>query len=168
MTKIYTKAGDRGTTSLGDGSLVSKFSERINACGTIDELSAFLGLAAAYIESANPVHTRLMRIQQELIVLNSQLALASPAETITMSNVRNLEQEIDETSFSLPPLNEFIIPDGDKTTAHLHVARTVCRRAERRVAELKTDKEIKTYLNRLSDWLFITARFMEEKHEQTA
>ena len=168
MTKIYTKAGDRGTTSLADGSLVSKYSDRINACGSVDELSAFLGLATAYIESANSVHTRLVRIQRELLLLNSQLALASETETITMTNVRNLEQEIDEMNFSLPPLNEFITSDGNKTTAHLHVARTVCRRAERRIAELKTSSEIKTYLNRLSDWLFITARFMEEQHEQTA
>ncbi len=168
MTKIYTEAGDNGTTSLADGSLVSKDSERIETCGSVDELNAFLGLAAAYINHTNPVHTRLVRVQQELMLLNSQIALASETETITMINVRNLEQEIDEMNFSLLPLNEFIISDGNKTTAHLHVARTVCRRAERQVVKLKPNKTIKTYLNRLSDWLFITARFMEEKHEQTA
>jgi len=161
MNKIYTKTGDQGITHLGAGKKAAKDSPRVNACGAIDELNAFLGLARVYINN-NILLERLLRIQHELIKLNSQLALASEKEMITMQNLQNLEQEIDEMNSSLPPLTEFIPPGGNLIAAHLHVARTVCRRAERALILLSKledlDKELIPYLNRLSDWLFVAAR----------
>lgn len=168
MNKIYTKTGDQGTTQLCDGKRIFKDTPRINACGCIDELNAFIGLALVYSKDSkklNILQQRLLRIQNELVKINAQLALASLKETITISNVENLEQEIDEMNSALPPLNIFILPGGNKISAHLHVARTICRGAERVIVQLsKTDtidNVLIPYLNRLSDWLFVAARFSE-------
>jgi cob(I)alamin adenosyltransferase len=161
MNKIYTKTGDQGMTHLGTGEKITKASLRVNACGAIDELNAFLGLALVYIE--DPIlQKNLYRIQQQLLTLNSQLALASPKKTLTMQDLQNLEHEIDEMNSKLKPLTKFIAPGGNLIAAHLHVARTVCRRAERALVKLSKqedlDKILIPYLNRLSDWLFVAAR----------
>jgi len=168
LNKIYTKTGDQGTTQLCDGRRISKDSPRINACGCIDELNAFVGLALVYSKEfakLNILQQRLLRIQNKLVKINAQLALASVQEIITISNVENLEQEIDEMNSALPTLNKFILPGGNKISAHLHIARTVCRRTERVIVQLaKTDaidNALIPYLNRLSDWLFVAARFTE-------
>jgi cob(I)alamin adenosyltransferase len=168
LNKIYTKTGDQGTTQLCDGKRISKDSPRVIACGCIDELNAFIGLALVYSKDSkklNILQQRLLRIQNELVKINAQLALASLKEIITISSVENLEQELDEMNSALTPLNKFILPGGNKISAHLHVARTVCRRAERVIVQLsKTDTIDNTlipYLNRLSDWLFVAARSTE-------
>jgi cob(I)alamin adenosyltransferase len=168
MEKIYTKTGDHGTTQLADGTRVAKNSERIEACGCIDELNSFLGLTRAYIGEETAGGTlikRILRIQQELIIINSQLALASDTKNITMSHVKTLEQEIDDISAKLPPIDKFLIPGDTVVVAVLHVTRTVCRRAERAVTKLDEDI-ILPYLNRLSDWLFVAACFMENMNEK--
>ena len=161
MNKIYTKTGDQGMTNLGAGKKAAKDSPRVNAYGAIDELNAFLGLALVYIKD-HILQERLLRIQKELLKLNSQLALASAKEIITMQDLQKLEQEIDEMNSSLSLLTEFIPPGGNLIAAHLHVARTLCRRAERTLVTLSKlenlDKALIPYLNRLSDWLFVAAR----------
>jgi cob(I)alamin adenosyltransferase len=168
MNKIYTKTGDQGMTQLCDGKRIAKDSPKITACGAVDELNAFLGLALAYIKD-KVLQQRLMHIQNELIKLNSQLALAPMQEIINMLDVQRLEQEIDDMNSHLPALTKFIPPGGNKITAHLHVARTICRRAEREVVTIATTENLNDavipYLNRLSDWLFTAARVTENTNE---
>ncbi len=166
MTKIYTKAGDQGMTQLCDGEPVSKDSPRIIACGAIDELNSFIGLALAYTKN-KLLCQRLMVIQTELIRLNSELAIAPLKEIIGMQEIQRLEQEIDDMNSQLPPLAKFIPPGGNKSAAHLHVARTVCRRTEQAVVKVATIEKLNAavipYLNRLSDWLFTAARITENE-----
>ena len=130
MSKTYTKTGDNGTTQLADGTFIPKHFDRITACGHIDELNAFLGLAKNYISPKSFVHKSIESCQEVLLKINAKIALASTPEIITMDLVRELEQEIDEMNSSLPPLQDFVIPGANKASAYLHVARTVCRRAE--------------------------------------
>ncbi len=163
--KIYTRTGDQGETGLFGGPRVRKDVPRIEAYGTIDELNAVLGLARA---AAPPpeVDAVLLRVQHELFVLGAELATPAPGHAavpaIAQANVAALEAEIDRFEAVLPPLKEFILPAGSPAAAHLHLARTVCRRAERRAVSLAVAEPVSPvvlqYLNRLSDLLFVLAR----------
>ncbi|MGE0593774.1 MAG: cob(I)yrinic acid a,c-diamide adenosyltransferase [Vicinamibacterales bacterium] len=164
--KIYTKTGDEGETSLFDNTRVSKADPRIDACGEVDELNAWLGVACAAGVSP-PVRTLLEDVQRGLFALGARLADPSARiaarmdkATVTDADVARLERAIDDLEETLPPLRRFILPGGAATGAALHVARTVCRRAERRVVALGPGIEpvLVIYLNRLSDLLFVLAR----------
>lgn len=163
--KIYTKTGDQGETGLFGGPRVRKDDPRIEAFGDIDELNAALGVARC--ESLEEPLDRLLKaIQSELFDLGAQLASPGPARPtaphVTAAHIERLEQAIDEYDGKLPPLRAFILPGGVRAAALLHAARTICRRAERRVVTLSQQAEIADeaviYLNRLSDLLFVLAR----------
>ena len=175
LDKIYTKAGDGGESRLSTGELVPKWSLRVKAYGTVDELNSFLGVAALHATS-NPAFgdmaAAINRIQNDLFDLGADLATPErdkPLEwtplRIVAAQVERLETEIDSMNADIPPLDSFVLPGGSPLSAHLHVARTVARRAERQIAELKSkDGEIVSadamaYANRVSDWLFVAARF---------
>ena len=165
--KIYTRTGDAGQTSLFGGARVSKDDRRIEAYGTIDELSSCIGVARAAWPDA-PIDAELARVQNDLFDIGAQLAApgsdrfhgADPAR------IEQLERAIDTMERDLTPLTNFILPGGSVAAAQLHVARTVCRRAERRVIALKDESATGAvvYLNRLSDFLFVAARFANAKH----
>jgi cob(I)alamin adenosyltransferase len=162
--KIYTKTGDEGETGLWGGDRVLKDHVRIEACGAIDELNAFLGLARAET-LPQEVHGVLDRVQHELFVLGAEVAAPRGSLHIAESRVAQLEQDIDGFDSRLPPLHNFILPGGVRSAATLHAARTVCRRAERRVVHLAATPEQPVsetalcYLNRLGDLLFVLARY---------
>lgn len=164
--KIYTKKGDRGETSLYGGDRVPKSSKRIDAYGTVDELNSWLGLILGYSQSAL-VSNALKNIQEHLFILGADLATPSDAKTrinrIEESHVQMLENTIDEMNKDLPELKNFILPGGAASGSRLHVARTICRRAERAVVACSKQETVSEvtikYLNRLSDFLFISARF---------
>lgn len=164
--KIYTKTGDQGMTGLFGGGRVSKHSPRIAAYGEIDELNALLGVACAESTLA-PIKKSLVEIQSHLFTLGAQLA--SPGvdpriERITSAHVEALERQIDAMDSTLQPLKNFILPGGGRTSAFLHLSRTVCRRAERSAVHLNNlpgeavDQWVLIYINRLSDYLFTLAR----------
>jgi cob(I)alamin adenosyltransferase len=164
LTRIYTRGGDAGETSLGDGSRVSKLDARIAAFGAVDELNAALGvaLAGACPESMRPV---LVRVQNELFDLGADLSVPLEREgrlRVTQAQIDALERECDRFNAELPELRSFVLPGGSQAAAALHVARTVCRRAERSALRAATEHEVNplalVYLNRLSDLLFILAR----------
>lgn len=162
--KIYTRTGDQGDTGLFGGARVRKNDPRVEAYGTVDELNAHIGMARS-LELAAVVGEPLQRIQSELFTLGAELACAPShlgklrMRLIDEEDVLRFEAEIDEHESSLPPLSQFILPAGSPAGAALHVARTVCRRAERRCLELSDVRpEILRYLNRLSDLLFVFAR----------
>jgi cob(I)alamin adenosyltransferase len=165
--KIYTKTGDTGETSLFDKSRVSKADPRVDAYGDVDELNACLGAARAARLDAD-LTAVLEQIQTELFAVGARLAdpsarIAARVEKVSITNaeVEQLESMIDRLETQLPPLRRFILPGGSSAGAWLHLARTVCRRAERRVVGLgadAVDPVIVTYLNRLSDLLFVMAR----------
>jgi cob(I)alamin adenosyltransferase len=167
MDKIYTKTGDSGDTGLFGGPRVRKDAPRIEAYGTVDELNSVLGLARAQ-GLALPVDALLQQIQNELFCLGAQLATPDPAAhgtgMIGPANVAALEGAIDHYQQDLPPLRQFILPGGSVAAAQLHLARTVCRRAERRLVTLMhgspepVSGDLLVYLNRLSDLLFVLAR----------
>ena len=165
--KIYTKAGDDGSTGLIGGQRVHKSDARIDCVGAVDEVNAALGwCAAATGETAQA--SQLRAIQNDRFVIGSHLALADGATAgaslpvLDESIVSRLEMEIDAAERELSPLRQFILPGGTEAASRLHFARTVCRRAERRVASFSMDRPVSavilTYLNRLSDWLFVQAR----------
>ena len=176
LTKIYTKTGDDGTTALGGGERVAKDALRIETFGTVDELNSVLGVAlAGGLEPSLAVD--LARIQNELFNLGSDLCIlesgktAKPVPRIEERHVVALEAAIDRMSGELGPLANFILPGGSVGAAQLHVARTVCRRAERLAVALARDEAIGphvlVYLNRLSDALFVMARW-ENRHRDIA
>jgi cob(I)alamin adenosyltransferase len=163
--KIYTKTGDDGSTGLIGGERVSKSDPRIECIGAVDELNAVVGWAAV---GAAALLQSLRTVQNELFVIGSQLAYSGeqpPAKlpSLEESSVGRLEMDIDAASAALEPLRNFILPGGSETSARLHVARAVCRRAERVVVMFSRDRPVPpivvTYLNRLSDWLFVQARW---------
>ncbi|MBO6587270.1 MAG: cob(I)yrinic acid a,c-diamide adenosyltransferase [Gracilimonas sp.] len=164
--KIYTKKGDSGNTSLFGGQRVSKSSKRIDAYGTVDELNSILGMAAAYGLSEKGAEL-IVTVQQQLFVLGADLATPQSKEVrierIGQSEVEFLEKAIDEMEETLEPLKNFILPGGAEAGSTLHFARTVCRRAERITVECRHEEEISEvaimYINRLSDFLFVLARF---------
>jgi len=171
--KIYTRTGDQGTTALFAGGRVEKDDLRVEAYGTVDEANAAIGLAVAAAGGHQALAEKLRRIQQELFDAGADLAdpRAVPGSTerppmITARHVERLEQEIDETEARLQPLRRFILPGGTELAARLHMARTIVRRAERRVvtaaAAHPLNPEIVRYLNRLSDLLFVLARLANQ------
>lgn len=174
LTKIYTRTGDKGKTALGNGVRVPKNNLRVEAYGTVDEVNAFIGVAR--LHCTGEADQMLARIQNDLFDLGADLCVpAAPTEEpdaalrITPDQVRRLEVEIDCMNAALSPLTSFILPGGGAASAHLHVARTVTRRAERLVTALnlmeKLTPQTLTYLNRLSDHLFVLARWNNNQGE---
>ncbi|MFQ5760711.1 MAG: cob(I)yrinic acid a,c-diamide adenosyltransferase [Acidiferrobacterales bacterium] len=160
LSKIYTRTGDDGTTGLGDGTRVSKDSPRVEAYGTVDELNSVIGLLLTHTLPEG-IHDCLVGVQHRLFDLGGELCL--PAHTaIKQHHVNELEQILDDLNANLSPLKDFILPGGNAAAAVCHVARTVCRRAERRIISLSKQEQISElivqYLNRLSDLLFVIAR----------
>jgi len=168
ITKVYTKTGDSGETSLVDGSRVSKAHDRVCAYGDVDELNSVLGLARIELDDPE-LKDLIVSIQNELFVLGADLATPQPMAVprIEDSQVRGLEQAIDRLMEELEPLREFILPGGTRGAAVLHIARTVARRAESVVVLLREQIEINEaaliYLNRLSDLLFVMARIANKR-----
>lgn len=173
--KIYTKTGDRGKTSLMGGKRVLKSDIRVEAYGTVDELNSMVGVVLSHLsDEYTELRTLLLIIQHDLFAIGSYLsdpsakAIKGISETIT-----KCERMIDKQTQQLPALRNFILPGGDVAGSSLHHARTVCRRAERRVIALArehdVDASVISYLNRLSDLLFSSARFVnhQERHEET-
>ena len=174
--KIYTKTGDKGETSLYGGTRVSKAAARVESYGTLDELNAFIGLAKAEI-SDEKVLNQLQKIQFDLFTVGSEAA--TPTDKLILANGKNrldlmiseeeiseLEHWMDDLDAELEPLQFFILPSGGKAAACIHVCRTVCRRAERAMVHLNETEEVRPelikYLNRLSDYLFILARYISK------
>lgn len=175
LTRIYTRGGDTGETSLGSGQRVPKHSLRIAAFGTVDEANSHIGVARSFVAEDTMADTMLSRIQNELFDLGADLCTPADQERperkggalrITAPQIERIESEIDEMNAGLAELASFILPGGSPAAAHLHVARTVIRRAERLVVELDTMETVSPnatkYLNRLSDHLFVLARHMNE------
>ncbi len=168
ITKVYTRTGDDGTTGLGTGRRVPKDSPRIEGYGTVDELNSYIGAAIA-VGIDTGLHAELARIQNELFHLGSDLCIPEEDKArlkvpqIEQRHVDALEQLMDRLSTELTPLENFILPGGSPGAAHLHIARTVCRRAERLVIALSRKEAVGPfavkYLNRLSDALFVMARY---------
>lgn len=169
---LYTRTGDAGLTSLVDGSRVRKDSLRLDAYGTVDEFSSFLGLVSSSKSCPDEVKDQLYAIQSLLFDLGAYLATPSnPTENIELGfleeAVKQMESWIDALDEKTPKIKNFILPGGSELSAHCHVARTVCRRAERRILALSSqefvDPQVLSYFNRLSDYLFILARYINFK-----
>jgi cob(I)alamin adenosyltransferase len=172
LNRIYTRSGDEGETGLGDGSRISKTHPRIAAYGTVDELNSVIGLALASTDMPEPYRSQLLHIQNDLFDIGADLCVPEPAPDAeppehpvlraTAVQVERLENWIDAANAHLSPLNSFVLPGGSPASAHLHVARTVCRRAEIACLHLAEFEAINSYatiyLNRLSDLLFVFAR----------
>jgi len=164
--KIYTKTGDDGTSGLADGRRIEKDSLRITAIGEIDELNATLGVARIYLQHLEELSGMVDYLQDKLFVVGADLATASEAvkvPRVTVQDVEKLEQWIDGMTAKLKPLQHFVLPGGNVSAAYLHLARTVCRRAERVIVSLKKSEDIGqdvvVFVNRLSDLLFTMARY---------
>jgi len=164
LSKIYTRTGDDGTTGLGDGSRTAKDSHRVEAFGTVDELNSVIGVVVAEInkiDGLEELSSLLVDIQHHLFDLGGELCIPG-MEMITDGHIERLESALDQLNESLPVLKEFILPGGSPAAAHAHLARTVCRRAERRMTTLARQEAVNDpairYLNRLSDLLFVVAR----------
>ena len=167
LSKIYTRTGDDGSTGLGDGTRVPKEHLRVEAYGTVDEANSALGMVLAVAGLPAPVVDALTEIQHDLFDLGGELCIPGH-RAITAEAVARLEQTLDRFNDGLPPLKEFILPGGGPAAASCHLARTVTRRAERRVWALARSEtvapEVPQYLNRLSDLLFVVARVLA-RHE---
>ena len=171
LNKIYTRTGDDGSTGLSDGSRVGKDSARVHAYGDIDETNSVIGVARTSLQ--NPALDKMLeRVQNDLFDLGADLATPLPAKgeadseyalRIVQSQIDRLEQDLDALNADLSALDSFILPGGNAPAAHLHLARTVCRRAERYIVALGAEQPINplalTYTNRLSDFLFVAARW---------
>ena len=173
LSKIYTRTGDTGETALGNGARVAKHSLRVSAYGTVDETNATIGLAR--LHSAGELDTALQRISNDLFDLGADLCRPDMARDheagyvplrVLEGQVLRLESEIDAMNDRLTPLRSFILPGGSALAAHMHLCRTVCRRAERLCVELATMEAINAqaviYLNRLSDWFFVAGRIAND------
>lgn len=171
LTRIYTRGGDKGKTSLGDGTRVLKHSLRVAAYGTVDEANSVIGIAR--LHTTGEADAMLMRIQNDLFDLGADLCTPEqddppyPPLRVTDDQVTRLEREIDTLNADLQPLKSFVLPGGSPASAHLHLARTVTRRAERLIADLGQGEAINMaalrYANRLSDHLFVLARWLNDK-----
>ena len=189
MVKIYTKTGDSGTTSLFGGKRLPKDNTRVEAYGHVDELNSLLGVIIAHLNYSSSasreastsrnspqgrIINKLLRIQRELFVLGTDLAspndLKIKGPRVKKLFVTRLEQEIDSWDKNLPKLSNFILPGGSKVGSQLHLARSIARRAERNIATLsqteKINRNAQIYINRLSDWLFVLARFVNKLENQ--
>lgn len=171
LNKIYTRTGDDGTTGLATGERVEKWNLRVESYGAVDETNAAIGVARLHTSTDADLDAMLGRIQNDLFDLGADLAtperdkpLAFEALRVVDAQVKRLEAEIDEMNAAIPPLESFVLPAGAPLSAYLHVARTVCRRAERLIAQLAAEEGEKVsapalaYANRLSDFLFVAAR----------
>jgi cob(I)alamin adenosyltransferase len=171
LNRIYTRTGDDGTTALGTGERRPKYDLRIAAYGTVDELNAAIGLVRLHTHADADLDAMLMRIQNDLFDLGADLCTPErpdkPARErlrLVEAQARRLEQEIDRLNAELAPLTSFVLPGGSAASAHLHLARTVCRRAERLIVELaakpgeSVSAAVIKYVNRLSDFLFVAGR----------
>lgn len=160
LSKIYTRTGDDGTTGLGDGSRTQKDSLRVEAYGTVDELNSAIGVLIATLDDEN-LSSILLDIQHDLFDLGGELCIPGTS-IIGDAQIDRLEQELDKLNANLPPLKDFILPGGSLPAAQAHLARTIGRRAERRVISLARQEAVNEaairYLNRLSDLLFVIAR----------
>ena len=170
LSKIYTRTGDDGTTGLGDGTRVPKDSVRVEAYGTVDELNSAVGVLLAVPGLPPAISACLTQVQQQLFDLGGELCIPGH-RAVSASQVTQLEQALDAFNEPLPPLKEFILPGGGPAAAACHLARTIARRAERRVWTLAraeaVSPEVAKYLNRLSDLLFVLARVLA-RHESGA
>jgi cob(I)alamin adenosyltransferase len=168
LSRIYTRTGDDGSTGLGDGTRVPKEHLRVEAYGTVDEANSALGVVLAVPGLPDTVAAALVEVQHDLFDLGGELCLPGH-RAITAADVERLEQTLDRFNEALPPLKDFILPGGGPAAAACHLARTVTRRAERRVWALARAEslasEVPQYLNRLSDLLFVIARVLA-RHEQ--
>ena len=171
LNKIYTRTGDDGTTALGTGERRKKYDLRVAAYGTLDELNAALGLARLHTAADAALDAALSRIQNDLFDAGADLTMPGKGKgpdgarlTVTENQVVWLEGEIDRLNAELKPLRSFVLPGGSAASAYLHLARTICRRGERLIAELQdrpgesVTPELLKYVNRLSDFLFVAAR----------
>lgn len=168
LSKIYTRTGDDGTTGLGDGTRVPKDSLRVEAYGTVDELNSVLGVLLAVPKLPKEVTACLTEVQHELFDMGGELCIPGH-RAITAEQINRLECTLDKFNDKLPPLKEFILPGGGPAAAACHLARTVARRAERRLVTMARQEhvapEVGKYLNRLSDLLFVIARVLA-RHER--
>lgn len=172
IDKIYTRSGDDGRTSLGDGTRVPKFHLRVAAYGGLDEANSVIGVAQLHVDEPG-LRDLLAHIQNDLFDLGADLCRPEPQESATaplrvsQPQVRWLEEKIDSLNAALAPLSSFVLPGGSPASAHLHHARAVTRRAERSIAELASQERINPaaieYVNRLSDLLFVLARYLNEQ-----
>jgi cob(I)alamin adenosyltransferase len=176
LNKIYTRTGDDGTTGLGTGERRKKYDLRIAAYGTTDEANAAIGIARLYTADDAVLDAALSRIQNDLFDVGADLCTPGQGKgpggarlTVTANQVAWLESEIDRLNAELSPLRSFVLPGGSKAAASLHLARTICRRGERLIAELKDEPgesvsgEVLKYINRLSDYLFVASRYANGK-----
>ena len=176
LNKIYTRTGDDGTTALGTGERRKKYDLRVAAYGTLDEVNAALGVARLHTGADPRLDAALSRVQNDLFDVGADLCTPGQGKgpggarlTVTQQQVTWLEAEIDRLNAELAPLRSFVLPGGGAASACLHLARTVCRRAERLIAELKDQAdesvtpEVLQYVNRLSDFLFVAARHANDK-----
>jgi len=166
LSKIYTKTGDDGTTGLGDGSRISKDHPRAEAMGDVDELNCHIGLLIALLPGDEALRSILERVQHDLFDLGGELAVPG-YELVKPERVTALEQHLDHYNEELPPLKNFILPGGSASAGQCHLARVVCRRAERRLISLHRAEPVnqapRQYLNRLSDMLFVFARILSRR-----
>ena len=171
LNKIYTKTGDGGDTALGDGERVLKDSLRVSAYGNVDELNASIGIITLYANTG--LKRKLKNIQNDLFDIGADLCVPISEKNkdrlrLSTNQIETLEQEIDEMNSILEPLNSFVLPGGCRSATFLHMARTICRRAERSVVSLRSKEEINDntliYLNRLSDWLFVASRVENQEN----
>ena len=173
LSKIYTRTGDGGTTALGDGSRVPKTSARVEAYGTVDEANCAIGMAR--LHAGGEIDDRLARIQNDLFDLGADLCRPGLADDVASEHpplrmapaqTDRLEAEIDTMNAALEPLRSFVLPGGSALAAHLHLCRTITRRAERLTVELAADGDVNEaavrYLNRLSDWFFVASRIAND------
>ncbi|HLK84731.1 MAG TPA: cob(I)yrinic acid a,c-diamide adenosyltransferase [Xanthobacteraceae bacterium] len=175
LSRIYTRTGDDGTTALGTGERRKKYDLRVACYGTVDETNAAIGVVRLYTSQYAEIDAMLGRIQNDLFDLGADLCSPGKGKgpdgarlTVTEAQVTRLEAEIDRLNADLKPLRSFVLPGGTPAAAHLHVARTICRRAERMMAELadRPDEEVSAvalkYVNRLSDFLFVASRYVNQ------
>jgi len=178
LTKIYTKIGDKGSTMLASGKKIAKSHPRIEAYGTVDELNAFCGLLVDKLSHSREANfesllSSLNKIQHELFDIGGELSTPlehldpTRQQVVDAESVHRLEREIDSMNEALPPLKNFVLPGGHELNSLAHIARTVCRRAERVAVSLSEADSIRTepliYLNRLSDWFFVAGRFISKQ-----
>ncbi len=166
LSKIYTRTGDDGTTGLGDGSRIAKDDARMEAIGSVDELNSIIGMLIAELPADDSLREPLSCIQHHLFDLGGELSIPGYV-MLKPEHIEALEQTLDELNEPLPPLKNFILPGGSRSAAVCHLARSVCRRAERDMVTLGRDHQInlsgRHYLNRLSDFLFVLARVLARR-----
>lgn len=175
LNRIYTRAGDDGMTMLGNGEQRKKYDLRVSAYGTVDEVTAAIGVARLHTADAPDIDAMLGRIQNDLFDLAADLCSPDKGKgpggerlAVNAAQVKRLEDEIDTLNAELAPLRTFVLAGGTPAAAYLHLARTICRRAERVIVELRdsgesVSGEVASYINRLSDFLFVASRFLNDK-----